>query len=293
LKRNPELKRKVKLLGDPRIWERASSLLKIRFSSLKPSLAGSHTHLPLPPLGEPGEEGAQMAYEALKEGVTLCKEGKLFGLLTGPVAKFLMRKIGFRWEGHTEYLQEQWNIKTVLMVMSAPRFHVGIHTTHIPLKEVPYRMDLSILKEQILLFHRFLSALKKRTPRIGLCALNPHGGEKGEIGNEEESLLRLVLTLRDQGIQISDPTSSDTIFLKLRQGEYDGVMALYHDQGLIPFKLLHFFKGVNVTLGLPIVRVSPDHGPAFDIAGKVKPDPRSTEESFRLAFRLHSLYSYD
>jgi len=274
LKRNPELKRKVKLLGDPRIWERASSLLKIRFSSLKPSLAGSHTHLPLPPLGEPKEEGAQMAYEALKEGVTLCKEGKLFGLLTGPVAKFLMRKIGFRWEGHTEYFQKQWNIKTVLMVMSAPRFHVGIHTTHIPL-------------------NRFLSALKKRTPRIGLCALNPHGGEKGEIGNEEESLLRLVLTLRDQGIQISDPTSSDTIFLKLRQGEYDGVMALYHDQGLIPFKLLHFFKGVNVTLGLPIVRVSPDHGPAFDIAGKVKPDPRSTEESFRLAFRLHSLYSYD
>jgi 4-hydroxythreonine-4-phosphate dehydrogenase len=231
-----------------------------------------------------------MAWEALQESVRLLKSGEIAGVVNGPVSKEWLRRVGFRFPGQTEFYANAFGMKSeaVTMVMIGPRLRVALASTHVSLKSAV--SDLS--KEQILRagFH-LVETLKKMglsRPRIAVCGLNPHAGEGGLFGNEERKVV--VPAVRELskkvGSKVWGPESPDTVFWRAGKGEFDGVVALYHDQGLIPAKLLDFESTVNVTVGLPVVRCSPDHGTAFDLAGKGKAKADSFMAAIRLAGQL-------
>jgi len=240
--------------------------------------------------GRPTMRGAKMAWEALQESVRLLKSGEIAGVVNGPVSKEWLRRVGFRFPGQTEFYANAFGMKSeaVTMVMIGPRLRVALASTHVSLKSAV--SDLS--KEQILRagFH-LVETLKKMglsRPRIAVCGLNPHAGEGGLFGNEERKVV--VPAVRELskkvGSKVWGPESPDTVFWRAGKGEFDGVVALYHDQGLIPAKLLDFESTVNVTVGLPVVRCSPDHGTAFDLAGKGKAKADSFMAAIRLAGQL-------
>jgi 4-hydroxythreonine-4-phosphate dehydrogenase len=231
-----------------------------------------------------------MAWEALQESVRLLKSGEIAGVVNGPVSKEWLRRVGFRFPGQTEFYANAFGMKSeaVTMVMIGPRLRVALASTHVSLKSAV--SDLS--KEQILRagFH-LVETLKKMglsRPRIAVCGLNPHAGEGGLFGNEERKVV--VPAVRELskkvGSKVWGPESPDTVFWRAGRGEFDGVVALFHDQGLIPAKLLDFESTVNVTVGLPVVRCSPDHGTAFDLAGKGKAKADSFMAAIRLAGQL-------
>ena len=238
----------------------------------------------------PTFKGARMALEALQESVRLLKSGEIAGVVNGPVSKEWLKRVGFQFPGQTEFYANAFGMKSeaVTMVMIGPRLRVALASTHVSLKSAV--SDLS--KEQILRagFH-LVETLKKmglRKPRVAVCGLNPHASEGGLFGNEERKLVvPAVRELRKKvGLKVWGPESPDTVFWRAGRGEFDGVVALYHDQGLIPAKLLDFETTVNVTVGLPVVRCSPDHGTAFDLAGKGKAKADSFMAAIRLAGQL-------
>lgn len=242
--------------------------------------------------GRPTLRGAKMALDALKESVRLLKSGEITGVVNGPVSKEWLRRVGFRFPGQTEFYANAFGMKSeaVTMVMIGPRLRVALASTHVSLKRAVN--DLS--KEQILRagFH-LVETLKKlglRRPRIAVCGLNPHAGEGGLFGMEEKTVVRPAVRelSKKVGYRVWGPESADTVFWRAGKGEFDGVVALYHDQGLIPAKLLDFETTVNVSAGLPVVRCSPDHGTAFALAGKGKAKPDSLMAAIRLAHRLAS-----
>jgi len=226
--------------------------------------------------------------DAIEKAVGILKSHKADGLVTAPVNKSKINTSGMPFRGHTEYLARSTHTKKFTMMLAGPCLRTTIVTRHIALKEVSMTLTEEKVRDAIILTDMALRRyFKIKKPRIGVCSLNPHCGEGGLTGTEERDIIipaieGLVSMIR--GLQ--GPLPSDVIFYMARNGRFDAVVSMYHDQGLGPFKMLHFEKGVNVTLGLPFVRTSPDHGTAYDIAHKGVANPASMKEAIRLAARM-------
>ncbi len=226
---------------------------------------------------------AMVAY--IEKAVGLINEGIFAAMVTCPISKSSLNRAGYNFPGHTEMLAALTGSSDYVMMMAGNTLRVTLATIHCPLLEVPARLNQESLATLIQITD---TALRRDfgipAPRVAVAALNPHAGEAGLFGHEEEEIiLPAINTMRAAGILVEGPFPPDTIFFKAAQGMYDAVICMYHDQGLIPFKLLHFQDGVNVTLGLPIVRTSVDHGTAYDIAGKGLADPASLVAAVELA----------
>jgi len=213
--------------------------------------------------------------------------GVVHAIATAPVNKLAFSRAGLPWKGHTDLLAHLTGSPRVAMMFWSEPLKVVLGTIHIPLLEVPRALTREVLDGIIALTAAELPRFGVRAPRLALAGLNPHAGEDGLLGGEEEAVLKpAVAAARARGIAIEGPFPADTLFVRASRGEFDVVIACYHDQGLIPVKLLAFGRAVNVTLGLPIIRTSVDHGTAFDIAGKGVADASSMVEAVLLAARL-------
>ena len=241
-------------------------------------------------LGRPTLRGAKMALEALQESVRLLKSGEIAGVVNGPVSKEWLRRVGFQFPGQTEFYANAFGLKgsEVTMMMIGPRLRVALVSTHLSLKKAVNNLSKGGIVRAGVHLAQTLRRMGFRKPRIAVCGLNPHGGESGLFGNEERKVVEPAVRelSKKVGHKVSGPESPDTVFWRAGKGEFDGVVALYHDQGLIPAKLLDFEDTVNVTVGLPVVRCSPDHGTAFDLAGKGKAKADSLMAAIRLAGKL-------
>jgi 4-hydroxythreonine-4-phosphate dehydrogenase len=239
-------------------------------------------------------EAGRAAYEAIVAAVRDARAGRVAGLATAPVNKLAFARAGLPWAGHTDLLAHLTAAPRVAMAFWSEPLVVGLATVHVPLSEVPRRLTPATLSGVIELcasaigdFPPRRNAPVRERPRLAMAGLNPHAGESGLLGDEEARVIIPVLEqARQRGIDITGPYPGDTVFVRAARGEFDAVVACYHDQGLIPVKLLAFGRAVNVTLGLPIVRTSVDHGTAFDIAGRNVADPSSMIEAVRLAAHL-------
>ncbi len=241
--------------------------------------------------GEPTPETARAAAAALEEAVTLARRGKIDAIVTGPVHKARMYEVGFRFPGQTEFFTERCGVKNFSMCLTGRKLTVALVTAHIPLLKVPRALKQSEIVRVGLLLAKFLRSRGKTAPRIAVAGLNPHAGESGKLGREEIEIIapavqELQSRIEDRESKIVGPVSPDTVFNRAIEGEFDAVLCMYHDQGLIPLKLHAFHSGVNVTLGLPFPRTSPDHGTAFEIAGKGIARPDSMIAAINLAVEL-------
>jgi 4-hydroxythreonine-4-phosphate dehydrogenase len=227
------------------------------------------------------------AYDAIVHAVEDAVAGRIAAIATAPINKEAFAAAGLPWPGHTELLAHLTGAPRVAMLFYAEALRVVLATVHVALAEVPRVLTQARLEETIDLTARELPRFGVPSPRLAVAGLNPHAGEHGLFGEEEARILRpAVGACREKGIDVSGPFPADTLFNRAMRGEFDAVIACYHDQGLIPIKLVAFGKAVNVTLGLPIIRTSVDHGTAFDIAGRGVADPSSLIEAVRLAARL-------
>ena len=241
--------------------------------------------------GQPTAEGARAAGAALEEAVTLARRGKLDAIVTGPVHKARMYEVGFKFPGQTEFFADRCGVKNYAMCLTGGKITLALVTAHIPLRKVARALKQSEIVRVGLLLAEFLRARSKSKPRIAVAGLNPHAGESGKLGREEIEIIAPAITvlkseIRNQKSEITGPHSPDTVFHRAIEGEFDAVLCMYHDQGLIPLKLYAFHEGVNVTLGLPFARTSPDHGTAFEIAGKGMARPDSMIAAINLAVEL-------
>ena len=244
-------------------------------------------------LGQPTAETARSAAMALEEAITLTRRGEIDAVVTAPIHKARMYEVGFKFPGQTEFFAERCGIKNFAMLLTGGKLTVALVTTHIPLNEVAGALKQSEIVRVGLLLFEFLQRRKIKTPRIAVAGLNPHAGESGKIGSEETKIIAPAVAelnqspiTNHQSPAFTGPVSPDTIFHRAVEGEFDAVLCMYHDQGLIPLKLHAFDQGVNVTLGLPFPRTSPDHGSAFDIAGKNLARPDSMIAAINLAVEL-------
>ena len=227
------------------------------------------------------------AYEAIVRAVEDARRGDIQAMATAPINKEAFRLAGLEWTGHTDLLAHLTGTRHVAMMFYSDRLVVVLATVHIPLAEVPRALTLDRLRSTIRLTAAALPRFGIATPRLAVAGLNPHAGELGLLGAEDEAVVApAVAAARADRIDVSGPFPADTIFVRAARGEFDAVIALYHDQGLIPVKLLAFGRAVNVTLGLPIIRTSVDHGTAFDIARQGVADEGSLVEAVLLAAKL-------
>ena len=235
--------------------------------------------------GRPTRETGWAMADYITSAVSLIQEGRLDGMATCPISKKSLQEAGYTFPGHTEMLAHLTGNSTPVMMMAGPRLRITLVTIHCSLAAVPARIGQASVLQLIRLTHRALMTdFNIKAPRIAVAGLNPHAGEQGLFGNEEKlQIAPAIEESRRLGIEAQGPFPPDTVFLKAAAGDYDAVVCMYHDQGLIPFKLLHFNDGVNVTLGLPIVRTSVDHGTAYDIAGQGQADPQSLAAAVELA----------
>lgn len=240
------------------------------------------------PPGQPSAESGRAAYDTLVRAVRDAEAGRVDAVATAPVSKLAFSLAGLPWKGHTDLLGHLTGAAQVAMMFWSEPLKVVLATIHIPLAAVPSALTRELLDGIITLTARELPRFGGgASPRIAMAGLNPHAGEAGVLGGEEAATIEPALAAaRARGIDIRGPFPGDTVFLRASQGEFDVVIACYHDQGLIPVKLLAFGQSVNVTLGLPIIRTSVDHGTAFDIAGQGKADPGSMVAAVLLAARL-------
>ena len=239
---------------------------------------------------EPGllSAGAGLAaYETICAAVRDAQAGVVAGMATAPVNKLAFAQAGLPWKGHTDLLAHLTGRSRVAMMFWSEPLKVVLATVHVPLADVPRTLTRDLLDSIIDLTAQALPRFGIPQPRLALAGLNPHAGEDGLLGGEERAVLApAVASARRRGVTIDGPLPGDTVFVRASRGEFDAVIACYHDQGLIPVKLLAFGRAVNVTLGLPIVRTSVDHGTAFDIAGRGVADPSSMIEAVVLAATL-------
>lgn len=237
--------------------------------------------------GLPSLEGARCSLDSLELAAGLTRAGISSGLVTGPVSKSQLYAIGFRHPGQTEFVAERCGIArdNVAMMLSGPSLRVVPITTHVPLAQVPSLLTVELLVAKARTTARGLTRnFGIAAPRLAFAGLNPHAGENGAMGREEiDIILPAIAQLRDEGIDVTGPLAADAMFHPRARATYDVAMCLYHDQGLIPLKTLHFDEGVNMTLGLPIVRVAPDHGTAFAIAGRDEAIPGAMIAAIKLA----------
>ena len=237
--------------------------------------------------GQPSVAGAHCSLDSLEIAVGLARSGSAAGVVTGPVSKEQLYSIGFSHPGQTEFVAERCGVSpgNVAMMLAGPTLRTVPVTTHLPLADVPHSLSAALIEARA---RTVLRGLQRNfgiaEPRLAISGLNPHAGEGGMLGREEvEIIIPAIDTLRSEGWRVTGPHPADTMFHTAARARYDAALCMYHDQALVPLKALHFEDGVNVTLGLPIIRTAPDHGTAFDIAGKDLADPRPLAAAIRMA----------
>ena len=267
-----------------RVAEVGEEGLRENLPGVLPVLPVSH----LSPAGEiPAGESSRASFAYVERAGRMAMEGKVQAVVTAPVSKEAIHGAGVPFRGHTEYLAEISGTRDFVMMLAGERLKVALVTTHVPLETVAKLLtDEKILSVITIAYRGLEQYFELRPPRLAVAALNPHAGEGGLFGNEEAIISRAVQQARDRGFSVSGPFPADTLFHRVQLGDFDAVVCMYHDQGLIPLKLLHFDTAVNVTLGLPFIRTSVDHGVAYDIAGKGLASSRSLEEAIRLGARM-------
>ena len=237
--------------------------------------------------GKMSVDASQAAAIAVQRVVEGCLSGDLDAMVTAPICKEGFHKAGIHVPGHTEYLAELTGTSRFGMMLIGGGLRVMLVTRHIPISEVPAALTCNNIYEAIELTAQALELFGLTNGKIGVCGLNPHAGDGGVIGREEIELINPAIdAARKKGINVSDAVPADTIFYQAKNGQYDAVVAMYHDQGLGPLKMIGFDEGINVTLGLPIIRTSPDHGTAFGIAGKNQASSTSMKNAIALAIDL-------
>ena len=267
----------AKAAADPRVLEVCEPRL---YGASGDALAGFTP-------GRLSADAGRAAYDAIVAAVADARAGTIDAIATAPINKEALALAGLPWKGHTDLLAHLTGTPRVAMMFDSVELRVVLATIHVPIADVPRLLTRELVDFIIDLTARELPRFGYPRPRLALAGLNPHAGEHGVIGEEDEAVLRpAVAAARERGVEITGPWPGDTVFGRAARGEFDAVIACYHDQGLIPVKLLAFGRAVNVTLGLPIVRTSVDHGTAFDIAGRGVADASSLVEAIRLAARL-------
>jgi len=240
--------------------------------------------------GRPDSQTGRAMARCIEAAVQLINQQVFSGMVTCPITKKSLNEAGYAFPGHTEMLASLCRCNDYAMMMAGTKLRVTLVTIHTPLHAVPRSLTPEKIDKLIEMTAKSLQQdFAIALPRLAVAALNPHAGEEGMFGDEEDKLIRpAILRARQAGWQISGPYPADTVFYKAVSGDFDAVVCMYHDQGLIPFKLLHFKDGVNVTIGLPIVRTSVDHGTAYDIAGQGKADPASLAAAVAMAREIIS-----
>ena len=239
------------------------------------------------PIGEVSAAAGRAAYDTIVRAVAAARAGTIDAIATAPVNKLAFLRAGLPWKGHTDLLAHLCETPKVAMLFYSPFLTVVLATVHIPLAQVASSITTEGLIETIGLTSSWLPLIGVSRPRIAVAALNPHAGEDGLLGSEDDEIITPAITAAiARGIDVSGPWPADTVFVRATRREFDAVVACYHDQGLIPIKLLAFGAAVNVTIGLPIIRTSVDHGTAFDIAGRGVADADSMIQAVLLAAEL-------
>lgn len=240
--------------------------------------------------GRPDPAAARAAFNYIKKAVSLAHASLVDAIVTAPVNKKVMNEAGIDFPGHTEIIASLTGSEEFAMMLAWGHLRVAIATAHIPLKEVPYLLSSRKIESTIKLTHHFLCWCGIDRPRIAVAALNPHCGEGGLVGLEEKEIISPAIELAQAaGCNAEGPLPADSLFASAAAGRYDAVVAMYHDQGMMPVKLLSAGKAVNITLGIPIIRTSPDHGTAYDIAGRNCADESSMVEALKMAAHLARL----
>lgn len=243
------------------------------------------------PYGKIDARCGKAAYEYINMACLLLRSrNNLDALVTAPINKESLNLAGYKFQGHTQILAQRFKARYVRMMFCAEKLRVVLVTIHIPLKNVPPLITKKKISDTIFAVNRTMNTFFKiKKPRIAVCGLNPHAGEDGLFGTEEkEHIIPAIKKAKSHKLKVEGPFPADSLFWKAKGGEFDTVIAMYHDQACIPFKTLYFDKGVNVTLGLPFIRTSPDHGTAFDIAGKNQANPNAMIEAIKVAIEMAS-----
>jgi 4-hydroxythreonine-4-phosphate dehydrogenase len=285
------------VLGDKKVLEKCGTDLQLPTPCI-PWLPGSplpENGIPVVQLsslknsdiawGHPNKATGNAMAHYIEEGVKLAQQGYIQGIATCPISKRSLNEAGYHFPGHTEMLANLTGANNFAMMMAGSKLKVTLVTIHCPLRDVATSLTTDAVYNMIQITQQSLAIdFGINAPKIAVAGLNPHGGESRLFGYEEEQIISPAIErARLENMDVSGPYPPDTVFFKASSGEFDAVVCMYHDQGLIPFKLLHFEDGVNITLGLPIVRTSVDHGTAYDIAGKGLASHRSLEEAVKLA----------
>jgi 4-hydroxythreonine-4-phosphate dehydrogenase len=238
--------------------------------------------------GRPVVAGGKAMVNYILRAVKMAVQDEIQGMVTGPISKVLMHEAGYKYDGHTQLIAQKTNAKDYVMMLAGAKLRVVLVTIHCALKSVSDLLDQERVYKTIVITAKALKEdLGFSRPRLAVAALNPHAGEKGLFGTEEQKIITPAISqARQQGISVEGPFPADTLFNQAAAGRFEAVVAMYHDQGLIPLKLLHFSDAVNVTLGLPIIRTSVDHGTAYDIAGTGRADPSSLKAAILMATEI-------
>ena len=245
------------------------------------SILGSVIHAP-------SQLGGEASMRFCLDAIAAAQLGIVDAVVTAPIAKESWKLAGYKYPGHTELFASTTNTRNYAMMFAGGPLKVVLATIHVPLMGIWNTLNIGAVFHPTELLHKVLVEwFDIPNPRIAVCGLNPHASENGQFGDEEERIICPAMTmLREQHIDVHGPFPGDTVFLRARNGEFDAVVAMYHDQGLIPIKLLAFDQAVNITIGLPIVRTSPDHGTAFDLVGKNKANPGSMKAALNMAIDI-------
>ena len=237
-------------------------------------------------VGKPTDASARAAVDAMEAAARRLLAGEIQAVVTGPVCKHALHRVGFEFPGQTEFFAARAGVEDFAMCLTGGALTVALVTAHVPLAKVPGMLSEAEIVRVGCLLQDFLILRGKKNPRIAVAGLNPHAGEQGDMGREEIDIIAPAVACLSQMGKFVGPLPPDTLFHRAVEGDYDGVLCIYHDQGLIPLKLHAFHEGVNVTLGLPFIRTSPDHGTAFGIAGRGVARPDSMRQAIQLAVEL-------
>ncbi len=251
-------------------------------------MAVSELHAGTVQPGRPTLAGGRAMVAYIVRAVEMTVQGEIDAMVTCPISKALMHRAGHRFDGHTQLISHLTGTPDYVMMLAGERLRVALVTIHCALKDVAGILNREVVYKTIMITDKALrDDFGLKTPRLAVAALNPHGGEEGLFGSEEQTVIKPAIEMASkEGLGVEGPFPADTLFHKAASGRYDAVIAMYHDQGLIPLKLLHFSDAVNVTLGLPIIRTSVDHGTAYDIAGTGQADPSSLKAAIRMAVSM-------
>ena len=276
--------RKLRLVGSAQVFRSACKWADIAPDSIITSILET-AHSPVVLAGKPDAKNAGAVIASIAVGARNALAGKAAALVTAPIHKAVLTESGFPFPGHTEYLADLTGARRAVMMLAGPDLRVVPMTIHVPLAQVAKQLDTaSIVETGEIIFDALKKDFGIAKPRLAVAGLNPHAGEEGTMGREDRTIIApAIKKLKALGHDVSGPQPADTLFHKDARAKYDAALCMYHDQALIPIKTLNFWTGVNVTLGLPIVRTSPDHGTAFDIAGKGVANPASMIAAIEMA----------